>query len=521
MTRSTDLPLANINQTGFTGDQSNTCGATYQNCFDVFIAHFDQNGQLIWSSYYGGDDLEVVFDIHLDQAENTYVVGSRSSLTNLIPLANATNVTTGKGMLLKFNSLDDLTWVNGWDSEQISSITSDNSNRIYIAGTTKSLTMPILYNPITIPQTQSFNGGAIDGFLAVLTEQGVLSHSMYYGGNCGDGITDLDSDNSGSIYAIGKTAYPQVGNNSCTGSTDLPVIGNGFPMPGSSANNFYHFIFKTMPITEGLPIVISDAGYFGGGGQEMELTSEFGLSYTEASIAVSKSGICTISGATNSSSLLSPKIQMPSFQPQDYYVQYDKNLSQNLSYDAYVAVFDENFELKYSTYFGNGQYSDGPSGISYSEYDNRLFYAGNTGTLNVLNCQSSNDYLFLEEFDNTASNDYFLGDLQGTTTPFVQTTWFAMFDLDSLDIPGNGSNTIAEMNQSIKIYPNPTNQIINLESDDSEFTILMSDLSGKTMFSNNYSNKKVEIDLNQFSSGTYIINYQSNKQIFNKIIIKL
>jgi hypothetical protein len=521
MTKSTDLPLANINQTGFTGDQSNTCGATYQNCFDVFIAHFDQNGQLIWSSYYGGDDREVVFDIHIDQAENAYVVGSRSSLTNLIPLANATNVTTGRGMLLKFNSLDDLTWVNGWDCEQISSITSDNSNRIYIAGTTKSLTMPVLYNPITIPQTQSFNGGAIDGFLAVLTDQGVLSHSMYYGGNCGDGITGLDSDNSGAIYAIGKTAYPQVGNNSCTGSTDLPVIGNGFPMPGNSSNNINHFIFKTRPITEGVPIVISDAGYFGGGGQELELTGEFGLSYTEASVTVSKSGICSISGATNSSSILSPKIQMPTIQPQDFYVQYDKNLSQNLSYDAYLAVFDENFELKYSTYFGNGQYSDGPSGISFSEFDNRLFYAGNTGTLNELNCQFANDYLYLEEYDDISANDFFLGTIIGTTTPFTQTTWFAMFDLDGLEIPSNESNTIAEMNQSIKIYPNPTNQVFNLETDDSEFKILIGDLSGKIIFANNYTNKKVEIDLNQFSSGTYILKYLSNNHNFDKIIIKL
>ena len=58
-------------------------------------------------------------------------------------------------------------------------------------------------------------------------------------------------------------------------------------------SNINHFIFKTRPITAGAAIVISHAGYFGGGGSEMEKTSELGLAYTEASISVSKSGICS------------------------------------------------------------------------------------------------------------------------------------------------------------------------------------------------------------------------------------
>ncbi len=519
ITRSTDLPMANINQTGYTNDQSNTCGSNSQNCIDVFIAHFNQNGQLIWSSYYGGDDSEVVFDIHLDHAENTYVVGSKSPSTNLFPLTNATNISIGKGMLIKFNSLDQLTWVNSWDGEHITSITSDLSNKIYIAGDTKSTSMTVL-NPSNIASTHSFSGGLIDGYFAVFSEQGILTHSMYYGGNCGDGITGLDSDLSGSIYAIGKTAYPQVGNSTCTGSTNLPYLGSGFQMPTSNMSNINHFIFKTRPITAGAAIVISHAGYFGGGGSEMEKTSELGLAYTEASISVSKSGICSISGATNSSSVLSPVIQMPTLQPLDFYVSGDKNLSQLLSYDAYIAVFDKNFDLKYSTYFGNGQRSDGPSAISYSEFDNRLFFAGNTNSQNELNCDPT-DYLVLEEFDNTTPNDFFLGNLQGSTTPYLQTTWFGMFELDGLEIPGNGTITVEEFESNIRFYPNPTNKILNLETEDSEFTIIMTDLSGKKVFENHYMNNKVEIDINNFSPGTYLINYQSNTSNFDKIIIKL
>jgi len=129
--------------------------------------------------------------------------------------------------------------------------------------------------------------------------------------------------------------------------------------------------------------------------------------------------------------------------------------------------------------------------------------------------------LFLEEFDNTVSGDYFLGDLQLTTTPMMQTTWFAMFDLDGLDIPSTGSNSISEIDGNIKLFPNPTEHILYLETDDTEFTLSLYDLSGKTIFKNHYKNNKVEIDLNNFSSGTYLIKYQSNTNIFDKIIIKL
>ena len=211
---------------------------------------------------------------------------------------------------------------------------------------------------------------------------------------------------------------------------------------------------------------------------------------------------------------------MPTIQPQDFYVSDDKNLYSYLALDAYIAVFDKNFDLKYSTYFGNGGLSDGTSSISFSEFDNRLFFAGNTHTNNGLNTLPTN-YLFLEEYDNTSSNDFFLGNLVGSTTSMMQTTWFAMFELDGLEIPGTGSSSITEIDRNIKLFPNPTDQILILETNDTEFTLSLYDLSGKTIFQNQYKNNKVEIDLNNCSSGTYLIKYQSNTNIFDKLIIKL
>lgn len=53
------------------------------------------------------------------------------------------------------------------------------------------------------------------------------------------------------------------------------------------------------------------------------------------------------------------------------------------------------------------------------------------------------------------------------------------------------------------------------------FLHIMTDLSGKKVFENHYMNNKVEFDINNFSPGTYLINYQSNTSNFDKIIIKL
>lgn len=93
-----------------------------------------------------------------------------------------------------------------------------------------------------------------------------------------------------------------------------------------------------------------------------------------------------------------------------------------------------------------------------------------------------------------------------------------------------GINTNLASNENekidiIKIFPNPTSDKINITINNkisNKFSIILTDLSGKLVHNQNYSNKKkVNIDVQGFAKGTYILTIQTQDQIYSqKLIIK-
>lgn len=50
---------------------------------DVFIAKFDYEGSLIWSTYYGGENTEFLSDLAIDRLGNIYICGGTSSTSGI------------------------------------------------------------------------------------------------------------------------------------------------------------------------------------------------------------------------------------------------------------------------------------------------------------------------------------------------------------------------------------------------------------------------------------------------------
>jgi hypothetical protein len=79
---------------------------------------------------------------------------------------------------------------------------------------------------------------------------------------------------------------------------------------------------------------------------------------------------------------------------------------------------------------------------------------------------------------------------------------------------------------AIKIYPNPTKEIVNIDyfnsnSENTQISII--DINGKTVYENSYSNTNITINLNvsQFLKGIYIINIKNNTEnITSKIVVQ-
>lgn len=77
-----------IYQTGFTMslDNISTSGAfleNYQGDLDAFVSKFDLDGNIIWSTYYAGPQTERVYNIALDTLGNCYIAGSTFSTTGI------------------------------------------------------------------------------------------------------------------------------------------------------------------------------------------------------------------------------------------------------------------------------------------------------------------------------------------------------------------------------------------------------------------------------------------------------
>jgi len=61
----------------------------YRGLGDGFITQLTKNGAMSWSTYYGGDSSEVLYDVACDQSANVWVIGYSSTSTNIETSADA------------------------------------------------------------------------------------------------------------------------------------------------------------------------------------------------------------------------------------------------------------------------------------------------------------------------------------------------------------------------------------------------------------------------------------------------
>ncbi len=79
--------------------------------------------------------------------------------------------------------------------------------------------------------------------------------------------------------------------------------------------------------------------------------------------------------------------------------------------------------------------------------------------------------------------------------------------------------TVVNIND-INIYPNPTNNIVNLNTNDVITKVIVIDLAGKIITTSNPNTNTTTIDLTDYPNGIYILNITINGQQLHKKIIK-
>jgi hypothetical protein len=191
-TLSTNFPTQNPYQT----DQPD---------WDIFVSKLSSAGNsLIYSSYLGGSNVDLSWDIAVDTGGNAYVTGGTHSLdfpTNNPYQNNQTGVDVFVSKLSSAgNSLIYSTYLGGNGDEEGSGIAVDAGGNAYVTGYTGANDFPT-ENPYQTNQPY------VDDFVSKLSSAGnSLIFSTYLGGDEGDWSIGIAVDDWGNSYVTGYTS---------------------------------------------------------------------------------------------------------------------------------------------------------------------------------------------------------------------------------------------------------------------------------------------------------------------------
>lgn len=179
---------------------------THAGQYDVFIIKIDTSGNIIWSTLFGGTGGELGVDASLDFNNHIVIAGQTNSSNfpsttgafQPLPLGG------NDAFIAKFNQNGQLLWAScygGTATEDAHAITSDFENNIIITGMTNSTDLFISSNAV-----QSLNNGFFDIYIAKFSPSGNLIWATYFGGSNYDDIYGIHSDSSNNLYLAGRTA---------------------------------------------------------------------------------------------------------------------------------------------------------------------------------------------------------------------------------------------------------------------------------------------------------------------------
>lgn len=224
------------------------------NCVDIFITKFSMDGDRLWGTYYGNENVDHVFkNALLTDGDFVYFTGVSPSAENIAtPGSYQENVDGLTSYLVKFNSLGVRQWgtfiglnpENEYNATPYAMLAKDNLGNIYISGATE------MQDHISTPTAfQGQKSGLDDIFLAIFNPAGELRYGTYYGGDNNEFVARPLVYND-SFYILGSTSSTE---NISTPGSFQPAYG-GDPIAFNDTNIF---IAKFDPVPLGINEVTS------------------------------------------------------------------------------------------------------------------------------------------------------------------------------------------------------------------------------------------------------------------------
>ena len=182
--------------------------------FDGMVYKFNSSGFRLWSTYYGGEQVDYIYTVELDDEGNAYLGGETASVVNMATpesFESAAGLWPYNGFFAKLNSNGQRLWGSYMLDGFIRSIVYKN-NSIYLGVTNGIMTHPNWTNPCSY-RTSSF----FEGYIGKFTKLGTFVWGSFIGGNISsslDNSIEIAINQNNDIYICGQTS------NSNTGVTD-------------------------------------------------------------------------------------------------------------------------------------------------------------------------------------------------------------------------------------------------------------------------------------------------------------
>lgn len=332
-------------------------GAYYDSIFDgqedAFILKFNNDGNRLWATYYGGsqttfsDGIDEGVAIAVDPQNNIFVTGHTHTAN--FPVQNSGTYFDDKVggdsdiFILKFDSNGNRLWATyygGESWEEASCIASDNKGNIYVTGYTNSSVFPV---KSANTYFNNKNKGKSDLFILKFTNSGESIWATLYGGSDYEISGSLAIDKNLNLYVTGFTQ-----------SVDFPVQNSGTYFDNQLSGKSDAFILKFDEMGNRLW-----ATYFGGSDQEI-------VSCTAYSTAIDECNNFYMGLQTWSKDI-------PSLDPgcANYY---DGIFGGNSGNDCFVTAFSGSGILLWGSYIGDINSDDGLALTM--DKTNQLFAAG-------------------------------------------------------------------------------------------------------------------------------------------------
>ena len=455
---------------------------------DAFLVKFDEDGDRLWGTYYGGEDFggpgtparaEEGRAVCTDPNGNVYLAGLTGSEEHIAH--NGHDNTFGgeiDAFLVKFNTWGDRQWATYYgksETDVANAVATDAAGEVYLAGYTESSGMA--YNG----HDNSYSEDT-DGFLVKFEADGTRLWATYYGDTGVDQVHSIVMD-GGFFYLGGIT----------TSSNFIAHDGHDMTYNGGLDAFLVKFNFFGTRIW---------GTYYGGPDDDAYTSTDVGDHYARSiGVSVSKYGDVYLAGPTKSNSGISTNSGLdPTFN--------------GGTWDGYLARFFPDGSRQWGTYYG-GSSNDYVFGTA-TDVSASVYICGST---------YSDSQIAHKGHDDTyeSGGDAFLAKIK----PYGDGRDDGPGDLaddDPYDHDRNDPDDKKPGVSSLAVSPNPTSGDVRItypDAKDGPYRIRILDKMGKMVYQGETLSGSVDkvLDLRQLKRGLYIVSFQTGKAVYTKNLV--